>query len=92
MAAETRDGIRPAQLAAAHALSAHFFARTAPALVVMPWAGPHELRTALFEYIEVFYNRRRLHSSIDYETPDEVEAEYVRAAQPSVNAAGKPHS
>lgn len=44
------------------------------------WAGPVELRTALFEYIEVFYNRRRLHSSIDYKTPAEVEAEYHQAA------------
>ena len=44
------------------------------------WAGPVELRTALFEYIEVFYNRRRLHSSIDYKTPAEVEAEYRQAA------------
>jgi hypothetical protein len=26
-------------------------------------------RTALFDYIEVFYNRRRLHSSLDYRNP-----------------------
>lgn len=30
-------------------------------------------RTALFDYIEVFYNRRRLHSSLDYRSPVEFE-------------------
>ena len=27
----------------------------------------------IFEYIEIFYNRERLHSSIDYFSPDEYE-------------------
>jgi transposase InsO family protein len=31
-------------------------------------------RDAIFEYIEVFYNRRRRHSSLDYKTPDEFES------------------
>jgi transposase InsO family protein len=30
-------------------------------------------RTAIFEFIEVFYNRRRLHSSIGYMSPAEFE-------------------
>ena len=38
------------------------------------------VRTALFEYIEVFYNRRRLHSPLDYRTPAAVEQEYLDAA------------
>ncbi len=33
-----------------------------------------EARTAIFEYIEIFYNRMRLHSSIDYHTPVEYES------------------
>jgi putative transposase len=41
------------------------------------WANRLELRSAVFEYIEVFYNRRRLHSSLGYKTPAEVESEYA---------------
>lgn len=44
------------------------------------WRSTLELRAALFEYIEVFYNRRRLHSSLAYRTPAAVEQEYVDAA------------
>lgn len=32
-----------------------------------------EARTAIFDYIELFYNRRRIHQSLDYETPTEYE-------------------
>jgi len=32
-----------------------------------------EARSSIFEYIEVFYNRRRLHSSLGYRTPVEFE-------------------
>ena len=33
-----------------------------------------EARAAVFEYIEVFYNRQRLHSSLGYRTPAEARA------------------
>jgi transposase InsO family protein len=32
-----------------------------------------EARAGLFSYIEVFYNRRRLHSTLDYLSPEEYE-------------------
>jgi len=32
-----------------------------------------EARTAIFEYVEVFYNRRRLHSALDYKSPVDFE-------------------
>ena len=32
-----------------------------------------EARLAIFDYIETFYNRRRLHSAIGYRSPDEYE-------------------
>jgi transposase InsO family protein len=33
------------------------------------FASRQEARMALFDYIEVFYNRQRLHSGIDYARP-----------------------
>lgn len=42
-------------------------------------AAAYELRSAVFDYIEAFYNRRRLHSSLGYKTPAEVERELVAA-------------
>lgn len=32
------------------------------------WSGKAELDAAFFEYIEVFYNRESLHSTLDYST------------------------
>jgi transposase InsO family protein len=37
------------------------------------WASITQVRRAVFEYIEIFYNRRRLHSSLGYLTPAEYE-------------------
>jgi putative transposase len=45
------------------------------------WATRSQLRAAVFDYIEGFYNRKRLHSSLGYKTPMEVEAEWA-ATQP----------
>ena len=44
------------------------------------WRTRLDLHDAVFEYVEVFYNRRRLHSSLEYKTPAEVEQEYEQAA------------
>ena len=33
-----------------------------------------DARASLFDYIEVFYNRQRRHSSISYEAPQSFEA------------------
>ena len=37
------------------------------------FASPAEARTAIFEHVEVFYNRRRLHSALDYKSPVDFE-------------------
>lgn len=37
-----------------------------------------EAKTAVFEYIEIFYNRQRLHSAIGYRTPAEARASMER--------------
>jgi len=37
------------------------------------WKTRVELSNAIFEFIEVFYNRRRRHSQLDYQSPIEFE-------------------
>ena len=36
-----------------------------------------QAKSEVFTYIEVFYNRKRLHSTLDYLSPDEFEAQRV---------------
>ena len=43
------------------------------------WPTRAQVRRAVFDYIEVFYNRQRLHSSLGYLTP----AEYEQIHQPT---------
>jgi putative transposase len=44
------------------------------------WASRAELASAMFEYIEGFYNPRRRHSSINYLSPIEFESRHSNAA------------
>lgn len=37
------------------------------------WADIEQLQSALFEYLEVYYNRKRRHSSLGYVSPEEYE-------------------
>jgi transposase InsO family protein len=49
------------------------------------WVHHHDFMTredaklAIFDYIECFYNRNRIHQSLGYRTPDEVEKSYYGA-------------
>jgi putative transposase len=36
-----------------------------------------QAKTTVFEYIETWYNTRRLHSSLGYKTPKEIELEFM---------------
>jgi putative transposase len=42
-----------------------------------PWQTPAQLTTAIFDYIEVFFNRQRLHSTLGYLSPTEYEEVYA---------------
>jgi putative transposase len=42
-----------------------------------------EARTAIFDYIETFYNRRRLHSSLGYLSPIEFESQLNKKSSPN---------
>jgi len=44
------------------------------------FATRSQAESDIFEYIEVFYNRIRLHSSIGYQTPDSFDAAYDPSA------------
>lgn len=44
-----------------------------------PWQTRAQARADVFDYIEVFYNRQRRHSALDYQSPSNFEAQ-LRAA------------
>ncbi|MGZ6388146.1 MAG: IS3 family transposase [Ktedonobacterales bacterium] len=57
-----------------NAMAESFFATLECELLARQTFQTHvEARTALFEYIEVFYNRQRRHSALDYLSPDAFE-------------------
>jgi putative transposase len=45
-----------------------------------PWPTRTGLRTAIFDFIEVFYNRQRRHSTLDYASPVSYEHHHASAA------------
>ena len=58
-----------------NAVAESFFATLKIELIYrVPWETVSAARTAVFEYIEVFYNRRRLHSALGYQSPAAYEA------------------
>jgi putative transposase len=63
-----------------NAVAESFFATLKVELIYRKkWSTRDELRRAVFEYIEVFYNRARLHSTLDYKSPAQVETEFAVA-------------
>jgi putative transposase len=45
-----------------------------------PWPTRAGLRTAIFDFIEVFYNRQRRHSTLDYHPPATYEQQHTSTA------------
>ena len=50
------------------------------------WPTRAEARTAIFEYIEGWYNPRRRHSTLAYLSPTEFERQHAEVAQPALQA------
>ena len=63
-----------------NAMAESFFATLETELIDRSdWASPAEARAAVFEYIEVFYNRIRRHSSLGNLSPEQFEERYRSA-------------
>jgi putative transposase len=76
------NGVRPSVgrtgICFDNAVAESFFATIKKELIhVLPWPTIDKLRTAVFEYIESYYNRRRRHSTIGYDTPIEYEHKHA---------------
>lgn len=66
-----------------NAVAESFFATLKTELAYsQSWPTRAAARTAVFEYIEVFYNRRRLHSSLGYRPPVEYESVGMYGSRP----------
>lgn len=64
-----------------NAVAESFFATLKTELVAdANWATRDAAHRALFSYIEIWYNRQRLHASLGYRTPAEYEAEVLSKA------------
>jgi putative transposase len=85
--AEFRDfcrdnGVRPSVgrtgICYDNAVAESFFATLKKELIhTRPWPTIDKLRAAVFEYIESYYNRRRRHSALGYDTPIEYEHKHA---------------
>ena len=51
----------------------------------LPFESKREAATAIFDYIECFYNRRRLHSSLGYRSPDDFLRQHFQNIIPTLN-------
>lgn len=60
-----------------NAMKESFFATLKTECASRPFATRAQARTAIFEYIEVFYNRQRLHSALGYLSPEQFERQLM---------------
>jgi len=65
-----------------NAMAESFFATLKAELIdTRPWSTRRAARQAIFEWIEVFYNRRRYHSALGYCSPATYEMALAQEAQ-----------
>lgn len=68
-----------------NAVAESFFASLQTELLDrQPWSTRQMLRSAIFEYIEGFYNRRRRHSTLGYLSPVDYERRWYTQLQPVI--------
>jgi len=60
-----------------------FFATLKGELQIEEFTTRQEAQAAIFQYIEVFYNRQRLHSALGYRSPESFEAEHSAVPKPA---------
>ncbi len=76
---------RPRQCWDCDAVAESFFATLKTELVDRrSWATRASVRSAVFEFVEVFYNRQRLHPSLGYLSPVEYEQRRTELVYPLV--------
>ena len=65
-----------------NAMAESFFATLeAELLNIVPlFKDPEHAKEEIFKYIEGFYNKRRLHSKLNYMTPNDFESLYKKAS------------
>jgi putative transposase len=73
-----------------NAVSETFFATIKKELVYrQAWPTRQELQTEIFDYIETFYNRRRIHSTLGYLSPIEYEDAHAARAPAHAKTCGQ---
>jgi transposase InsO family protein len=60
-----------------NAVMESFFATLKSECVDHRFASREEARTTIFDYIEIWYNRRRRHSTLGYLSPDDFEQRFA---------------
>lgn len=58
------------------AMESFFSTLKAELLHRQAWQGHAQVKLAIFDYLETFYNRRRLHSALNYQSPVDFEAHW----------------
>ena len=65
-----------------YAVPESFFATIKKEMIYQQqWSTYYEVRLAITDYIEVFYNRQRLHSYLDYLSPADYERQYEQLSK-----------
>src|SRR4051812_30446977 len=70
-----------------NAVAESFFATLKKELVNRrPWPTKAELRSEIFDYIEIFYNRQRRHGKLGMHSPGDFEEGALRPRRPDLAA------